>query len=575
MRSTFFGLDRALTDAPLSRIVASMHPRSIVVLLASSGFLLAQPPVVPKIPDTVLAERDVTYSVTGGRQTMDIFQPREIPSVPRPAVLLVHGGGFRGGAKESYIPLAVKLAEHGYVAATANYRLSPRSQFPAAVEDTKAAVRFLRANASKYNIDMTHIGALGGSAGGHLVLMLGLTAGVAEFEGSGPNRDQSSAVQCVVDEYGPTDFTQSYSKSVDAGEVLPQFLGGDLDHERLAHIRASPLNWVTPQASPILAIHGTADPYVAYEQSLWIVERLIAAGVPAELETISGAGHGFKGADAQRADDRALAWFDKYLKPKPVLHTLLISDHGPNGEIAEIEWPSGRVLWTVPNDHGHDVQALPNGHVLFTINPQKKVIELDSDHKEFWSYSEGLEHPIAAQRLPNGNTLINDAKLGKVIEVTAGKRVVWKYENSDLANMRSRNAHRTGQGTTLIAVEADGKLIEVDQAGRIVWQWQAPNGTNRKLYMGRRLANGNTVISLSDPGELVEVDRSGKIIRSTGGANQAIQMGWVSGFTFLPEGGMLINDYTGRRIIEVDGKGKVVNQWRTGSRTIASIDLVR
>ena len=145
--------------------------------------------------------------------------------------------------------------------------------------------------------------------------MLGLTAGVEEFEGSGPNRDQSSAVQCVVDEYGPTDFTQSYSKSVDAAEVLPKFLGGDLDHERLAHMRASPLNWVTPNAAPMLAIHGTADPYVAYEQSLWIIERLIAAGVPAELETISGAGHGFKGADAQRADDRALAWFDKYLKP--------------------------------------------------------------------------------------------------------------------------------------------------------------------------------------------------------------------------------------------------------------------
>jgi hypothetical protein len=141
--------------------------------------------------------------------------------------------------------------------------------------------------------------------------------------------------------------------------------------------------------------------------------------------------------------------------------------------------------------------------------------------------------------------------------------------------MRSRNAHRTDQGTTLIAIEAEGKLIEVDQAANIVWQWQAPNGRNRKLYMGRRLANGNTVMSLSDPGELVEVDRSGKIVRSIGGADPAIQMGWASGFAFLPEGGILINDYTGRRIIEVDVNGKVVNQWRTGSRTIASIDLVQ
>ena len=553
-----------------------MHSRVAfaVILLASSERLPGQPPKVPQVPDTLIAERDVTYSAVGGRQTMDIIRPRDTSTIARPAVLLIHGGGFRAGSKEGYIPLAVKLAEHGYVAATANYRLAPRAQFPAALEDSKAAVRFLRANAEKYNIDASHIGALGGSAGGHLVLMLGLTAGVDEFEGSGPNRDQSSAVQCVVDEYGPSDFTQSYSKSVDAAEVLPQFLGGDLDHERLAHIRASPLNWVTPHAAPILAIHGTADPYVAYEQSLWMIERLIAAGVPAELETISGAGHGFKGADAERADIRALEWFDKYLKPKPPVHTLLISDHGPNGEIAEIEWPSARVLWKAPNDHGHDVQALPNGHVLFTINPQKKVVELDGDHKEVWSYSEGLEHPIAAQRLANGNTLISDAKLGKVIEVTPAKQVVWKYESADLANMRSRNAHRTDQGTTLIAVEAEGKLIEVDQAGSIVWQWQAPNGKNRRLYMGRRLANGNTIMSLSDPGEIVEVDRSGKVVRSIGGATPAIQMSWVSGFAMLPEGGMLINDYTGRRIIEVDPKGKVVNQWRTGSRTIASIDLV-
>ena len=534
----------------------------------------AQAPNAVKMPDTVIAESNVEYSAVGGKQTMDIVRPRDNGTTPRPAVLLVHGGGFRAGTKEGYLSLAIKLAERGYVAATANYRLSPGNQFPAPVQDVKAAVRFLRANAARYNLDSGHIGALGGSAGGHLVLMLGLTAGVEEFEGSGPNRDQSSAVQCVVDEYGPTDFTQSYSKSVDAAEVLPMFLGGDLDHERLAHIRSSPLNWITPNAAPILAIHGTMDPYVAYEQSLWLVERLIAAGVPAELETMSGAGHGFKGADAQRADERAFAWFDKYLKPQPVQHTLLISDHGPNGEIAEIEWPSAKVLWKAPNDHGHDVQALPNGHVLFTINPQKKVVELDADHKEVWTYSEGLEHPIAAQRLANGNTLIGDAKLGKVIEVTPDKKVVWTYQSADLANMRSRNAHRTEQGTTLVAVEAEGKLIEVDKAGKIVWQWQAPNGKNRRLYMGRRLANGNTVMSLSAPGELVEVDPAGKIVRSIGGTNPDIRMGWTSGFTFLPNGSLLINDYTGRRIIEVDTKGKVLNEWRTGSRTIASIDLV-
>jgi acetyl esterase/lipase len=122
--------------------------------------VLAQANNAPKVPDTVVADRDVEYSNVGGRQTMDIVRPRETSNIPRPAVLLVHGGGFRGGNKESYIPLAVKLAEHGYVAASANYRLSPRNQFPSAVEDVKAAVRFLRASAKKYNLDAGHIGTL-------------------------------------------------------------------------------------------------------------------------------------------------------------------------------------------------------------------------------------------------------------------------------------------------------------------------------------------------------------------------------------------------------------------------------
>lgn len=548
----------------------------ISLALLGAYCLLTQAQTVPPMPETVIHEADIEYSNVGARVAMDIVRPKQAASEPRPAIILVHGGGFRAGNRQSYLAAAARLAERGYVAATVSYRLAPRNQFPAAVHDVKAAVRFLRAKASQYGIDPERIGAMGGSAGGHLVLFLGLTGGVEEFEGSGPNREYSSRVSCVVNYYGPTDFTQSYSKSVDAAEVLPQFLGGDLDHNRAAHIRASPLNWVTPNAVPILSIHGTKDSYVAYEHSVWLTERLLGAGVPAELETISGAGHGFKGADAERAEQRAFAFFDKYLKDRAPQRHILISDHGPAGEIVAMEWPSGKVLWTKPNDRGHDVQSLPNGHVLFTVGAKKKVVELDQNHQEVWTYgaNEGLQHPLSAQRLANGNTLIGDAKLGWVIEVTPDKRTVWRYESPDLANMRMRNSHRTEQGTTLIAVEAESKIIEVDSSGKIVWSWQAPNGNNRKAYQARRLANGNTLVSLSDPGELVEVDAAGKIVRSIGGTRHDVQMGWTSGYVVLPGGGLLISDYTGRRLIEVDASGKVVNELRTGPRTIASVELL-
>src|SRR5205807_6120750 len=174
-----------------------------------------------------------------------------------PAVLCIHGGGFRAGNRQGYDGLIMRLAAQGYVAATVEYRLAPKYQFPAAVFDCKAAVRWLRANAAKYHIDPERVGVTGGSAGGHLAQFLGVTADVKEFEGDGGNPEQSSRVACVVNYYGPSDFTKSYGKSLHAAQVLPLWLGGDLEKARQKHIISSPLNWVTPHAAPTLCIHGT------------------------------------------------------------------------------------------------------------------------------------------------------------------------------------------------------------------------------------------------------------------------------------------------------------------------------
>jgi acetyl esterase/lipase len=265
-------------------------------------------------PDSVIWEENIVYSTPDGEAlALNIARPK-VESGMRPAVLCIHGGGFRAGKRESYDTLCMKLAEKGFVAATITYRLAPKHQFPAAVHDCKAAVRWLRANANKYKIDPAKFGVTGGSAGGHLAQFLGVTAHVPQFEGTGGNPDQSSHVACVVNVYGPSDFTKSYGKSVDAHEVLPLWFGGNLETEFKRHIIGSPLYWVTPDAAPTLCIHGTDDKYVAHEQAVWLIDKLKAATVDAKLLTLEGAGHGFKGADAETADKALFEYFESRLK---------------------------------------------------------------------------------------------------------------------------------------------------------------------------------------------------------------------------------------------------------------------
>ena len=290
---------------------------SVALVLAVQAACTSAADAKLEVPDDVIFEPGIEYANPAGEHlAFDLARPKNAKG-PLPAVLCIHGGGFRAGNREHHDRLCVQLAQRGYVAATVTYRLAPKHQFPAAVHDVKSAVRWLRANAAKYAIDPNRIGTTGDSAGGHLALFLGVTGDADEFDGSdGDNLDQSSRVNCVVDVYGPSDFTKSYGKSVDAAQVLPLFLGGDLLTARHKHILASPLYWVTPHAAPTLAIHGTEDAYVAYEQAEWIVDRLRNADVDVELLTLEGDGHGFKGDDAKRAQEAMFAFFDKHLKPQ-------------------------------------------------------------------------------------------------------------------------------------------------------------------------------------------------------------------------------------------------------------------
>jgi len=270
-----------------------------------------------EIPENVRFEKDIEYANPDGQHLrLNMARPKD-SDASLPCIVCIHGGGFRAGNREGYNPLLIKLAGRGYAAVTISYRLAPKYPFPAAIYDVKAAVRWLKANAGAYQIDPERIGVTGDSAGGHLAQFLGVTADLKQFEGDEGNPAQSSRVAGVVNRYGPSDFTKSYGKSVDAAEVLPLWLGGNLETARAQHIVSSPLNWVTPAAAPTLILHGTEDKYVAYEQGVWMRDRLQQCGVEVELRTFPGAGHGFKGADAEAAEQAMFSFFDRHLKRQP------------------------------------------------------------------------------------------------------------------------------------------------------------------------------------------------------------------------------------------------------------------
>jgi len=292
-----------------------MRRRTIVSILSATVSGSVSPRTVAAA--TTLAEpaieRGVLYASPGGQQLrLDMARPSGGEALP--AIICLHGGGWSAGRREDYAGTIGQLARRGYVAMAVSYRLAPDHQFPAAVHDAKAAVRWARANAARWGIDPMRIGITGDSAGGHLALCVGATSGIAEFEGDAESPGVSSAVSAVVSLYGPSDLSRMWDNSTVAAAVLPPFLGGDRRTALRAHLRASPLNWVTPNAAAVLAIHGSADTVVAPDQSELIIDRLREVGVEADLLLLHGAGHGFEGADRDRADAARVAFFERHLR---------------------------------------------------------------------------------------------------------------------------------------------------------------------------------------------------------------------------------------------------------------------
>lgn len=281
-----------------------------LLALAVAGRAADGPPP-PAVPPGVVAHRDLAYVEKGHpRQVLDLFVA-EKAARPLPVIIWIHGGGWAAGDKSGCPPLRQGFAQRGYAIASLNYRLSQHAPFPAQLEDCKAAIRWLRANARAYGIDPARFGVWGSSAGGHLVALLGVTGDLTEFD-VGAHREFSSAVQCVMDDYGPTDFLQMDAHRP-AGAVLShnaptspesRLIGGPItDPGNQAKVaRANPVTHVSPGDAPFLINHGDEDAVVPHHQSELLFAALKAAGVPVRFNTVKGGGHGagFGGAELEQ-----------------------------------------------------------------------------------------------------------------------------------------------------------------------------------------------------------------------------------------------------------------------------------
>jgi acetyl esterase/lipase len=262
---------------------------------------------------------DVAYGAAAGKTLrLDIYRPRDHKGL-RPAVLLIHGGGWIYGDKSSERDMAEHLAKAGYVAFAVNYRLAEddAGRYPAPVDDVRRAVRWVRAHAKEYNVDPLRIGAMGHSAGGHLAAMLGTTDPPETVD---PElKGISARVTCVVDCAGPVDLTDPELPPLytSTGWFVPNLFGGK-GREQVPELyrEASPLRQVDRGTSPTLIVHGTEDDVVPFEQSRRFLIKLREAGVETALVELEGEGHLFVAPESQRKWIGAMMqFFRKHLKP--------------------------------------------------------------------------------------------------------------------------------------------------------------------------------------------------------------------------------------------------------------------
>ena len=289
--------------------VPTLRPLLVSFLLAAP-VLFGQAPNF-SVPDAVDVKADLVYAQYGEKGLrLDLYLPKTTPAGAIPGIIVVRGGGWRAGDKDGFAPIAAGLAARGFAAACIEYRVLPDFTIRDAVNDTKAAVRWMRANATRYGIRADAIGAIGGSAGGHLVSLLATSHKVAELEGAGGPPGVSSRLQAVVAMAPVVDFAAMGPR----GATGTTLFGDNVELATLL----SAVTHVDKDSAPFLLIHGNADTTVPIAQSQQMLERCQRAGVPVELVTLDGAPHAFWHTPAWSSDtvERAARFFHAVLDAK-------------------------------------------------------------------------------------------------------------------------------------------------------------------------------------------------------------------------------------------------------------------
>jgi acetyl esterase/lipase len=267
-----------------------------------------QPSADPVVDEQV----DVVYGIVADEPLpLDVYRPPARPA-PRPAMVLVHGGGMWSGSRADMADPARHLARAGYVAFAVDYRLvdaaAARHRWPAQLDDVQLAVRWVRANAGRYGVDPERVGAYGWSAGGQLAALLG-TRDTRDLALA--NADYPSRVACVVDLAGDVDLT-AYTLPPALDEVVA-LLGGTPAEVPARYRDVSPLSWIDTRTVPFLVIHGLRDDVVPIVQSRRLVSGLRMVGAEVEYTELPGAGHG--DLTWSRVGSAALTFLGRHLRP--------------------------------------------------------------------------------------------------------------------------------------------------------------------------------------------------------------------------------------------------------------------